>query len=206
MVQGKPKPSTLSRDSILESIRNGKPQAVPLPLIEDLAEQPVKPVEQFLQRLAEAGGTGHLVTDEHDLEPWIRKLYPEAKHLFTNIPGLEPLNSYSTPVQQPQAYRALDVAVLQADFGVAENGAVWITDASLEHRSVLFLTQHLVLVVPKTSIVRNMFHAYQRMADSRPKFGCFIAGPSKTADIEQTLVLGAHGARTLDVLLTSLPR
>ena len=46
-----------------------------------------------------------------------------------------------------------------------------------------------------------MQHAYERIGSSNPNFGTFIAGPSKTADIEQSLVLGAHGPKTLTVFL-----
>jgi L-lactate dehydrogenase complex protein LldG len=37
-------------------------------------------------------------------------------------------------------------------------------------------------------------------------FGVFVAGPSKTADIEQILVIGAHGPRSLTVLLVPSPQ
>jgi L-lactate dehydrogenase complex protein LldG len=46
-----------------------------------------------------------------------------------------------------------------------------------------------------------MHQAYERLQGREYNFGVFIAGPSKTADIEQSLVLGAHGARTMTVFL-----
>ncbi len=46
-----------------------------------------------------------------------------------------------------------------------------------------------------------MQQAYERIGDLDYGFGTFITGPSKTADIEQSLVLGAHGARGLTVFL-----
>ncbi|RMF38130.1 MAG: hypothetical protein D6753_16315, partial [Planctomycetota bacterium] len=71
----------------------------------------------------------------------------------------------------------------------------------LKHRVIFFITQYLVLVVPKDQIVHNMHQAYARIDAPRPGFGLFLSGPSKTADIEQSLVIGAHGCRQLQVFL-----
>jgi L-lactate dehydrogenase complex protein LldG len=110
----------------------------------------------------------------------------------------------------PHALADVDVAIMPGEFAVAENGAVWVTDASVPLRAIYFLCQHLVLVVSESDIVDNMHAAYELLHTAgrngnsifeAPLFGAFIAGPSKTADIEQSLVIGAHGARSLTVYL-----
>jgi L-lactate dehydrogenase complex protein LldG len=95
----------------------------------------------------------------------------------------------------------IEHAALQGNFGVAENGAVWIENKDTPHRIIPFITQHLILLLDVRMLVATMQDAYQRIRLSETGFGVFISGPSKTADIEQSLVYGAHGAKELTVLL-----
>lgn len=94
-----------------------------------------------------------------------------------------------------------DIEVLEIDgeFGVAENGAIWLTEEAMPHRVAPFICQHLVINVKK--IVPHMHAAYEELGKVKSGFGLFLAGPSKTADIEQSLVIGAHGARSLTVVI-----
>ena len=92
--------------------------------------------------------------------------------------------------------------ILRGSFGVAENGAIWLPGSAMLHRALPIITQHLCLILNKKNIVPNMHHAYS-ITTNQPldDYGIFIAGPSKTADIEQSLVIGAHGARSMTVFL-----
>jgi L-lactate dehydrogenase complex protein LldG len=94
-----------------------------------------------------------------------------------------------------------DVEVLEIDgqFGVAENGAIWLAEEAMPHRVAPFICQHLVINV--SEIVPTMHAAYEHLGGVNSGFGLFLAGPSKTADIEQSLVIGAHGARSLTVVI-----
>ncbi|MNX94891.1 Lactate utilization protein C [compost metagenome] len=93
----------------------------------------------------------------------------------------------------------LDKAYIEGTVGVAENGAAWIYESQMINRLVPFICQHLVLVIEKKSIVATLHQAYEKIEAAREGFGIFIAGPSKTADIEQSLVIGAHGARSATI-------
>ncbi len=102
----------------------------------------------------------------------------------------------------PHDLARLDLTVNRGRFGVAENGAIWVSDDDLPHPAALFLVPHLVLVVRSTDIVSDMHEACARLRSEGCRgFGVFISGPSKTADIEQILVIGAHGPCSLTVIL-----
>ena len=70
-------------------------------------------------------------------------------------------------------------------------------------RALPFIAQNLALVIRKKDVVVNMHAAYERIGGMNLEYGfaTFIAGPSKTADIEQSLVLGAHGPKSMTVFL-----
>jgi L-lactate dehydrogenase complex protein LldG len=63
------------------------------------------------------------------------------------------------------------------------------------------LAEHVIVVLQRSRIVPHLHAAYAAIDVRREDFGVFLAGPSKTADIEQALVIGAHGAKRVTVLL-----
>lgn len=117
--------------------------------------------------------------------------------LVAGVHGSADLNQ----IDDPHAVEDIDFAILPGQFAVAENGAVWITDAGVKQRAIYFIAQHLALVVSANDLVPNMHEAYRRLSFDQPRFGAFISGPSKTADIEQSLVIGAHGPRSMTVFV-----
>ncbi|WP_242361484.1 MULTISPECIES: LUD domain-containing protein [unclassified Anaeromyxobacter] len=124
-----------------------------------------------------------------------------AKRVASAVTDAGPGNVALDALGDPHELEGIDLAVLPGVFGVAENGAVWVSGASLHDRAVFVVTQHLALVVPASEIVNDMHEACARVAALPRGYGLFIAGPSKTADIEQALVIGAHGARSCTVFV-----
>lgn len=106
--------------------------------------------------------------------------------------------SFQTP---PHQCKDLDILMIKAELAVIENGAIWVTEPIEFPRSALFLTQHLIVVVDPSTMVNDMHAAYQKINTLTSNFGVFISGPSKTADVEQCLVIGAHGPRSLTILI-----
>ena len=83
---------------------------------------------------------------------------------------------------------------------MAENAALLLTAEELPERALAFLAQHLVILVPSTALVADQHTGQARLPRPLPYHATWISGPSKTADIEQCLVIGAHGAVSLIVI------
>lgn len=120
--------------------------------------------------------------------------------IYTKVQGWENFSNVPAP-QDPHDFSDLNLAIIKGQFGVAENGAIWMEEQDLEFRILPFITEHLIIVIEQSSLVGNMHQAYAKIGNAHSGFGLFAAGPSKTADIEQSLVIGAHGAKSLKVVL-----
>jgi L-lactate dehydrogenase complex protein LldG len=92
-------------------------------------------------------------------------------------------------------------AVVRGAIGVAENGAVWVPVEG-RRKAHIFACQHLVVVLERDKMVDTMEEAVAQISLNDIGFGVFVSGPSKTADIEQSLVMGAHGAMRATIILT----
>jgi L-lactate dehydrogenase complex protein LldG len=193
-----------SREKVLERLRQARPPPVALP---DIATSPVRFDDlpaRFAQAVSDVAGSCLRVPGLAEAAAAVRALpvAQSARQIVSLVPEVLPGTVRLDGVEDPHVLEGVDLAVVPGEFGVAENGAVWLTDAVLrQRRAVLFVTQHLVLVVPAGELVHTMHDAYARLRLGTPGFGLFIAGPSKTADIEQALVIGAHGARSATIVL-----
>lgn len=192
-----------SRDSILHTLRRQIIPQVGLPgVIDGPWIQFDDPLAKFEEMVKFVGGSCQQVTNAQHVADRLGEFaeFKQAKQTFSAVEGL-PGNVLMDEIHDPHALESLDFVIYPGQFAVAENGAVWVSDENLKHRVCFFITQFLVLVVRKDSIVHNMHQAYQQAKVPRPGFGLFLSGPSKTADIEQSLVIGAHGCRELQVFL-----
>ena len=192
-----------SKQEILAAIRRSNVPRSELPSLDGPWITYPDKIRQFTELVTSVGGRPVLVPDAAAAQADLRQFapYAGAKRIYSSVTGIGDNNFDLEAVADPHELEDLDVAVLPGDFAVAENGAVWVTDLALKHRVVYFITQHLVLVVKASEILDNMHQAYGRLAFPQAGFGLFISGPSKTADIEQSLVVGAHGPRSLTVFV-----
>ena len=183
-----------SRDLILSKIKAVPLEAKELPKIPEFEfEGDLK--ARFIASIQ--ANKGEVISKEELLKLMesgiFEKVYSHVEEFsaFSNIPFPEDAHDLND----------LNLSILQGQFAVAENGAIWLEDQDMVLRALPFITEHLVIVLDSTRLVADMHQAYDRIGLQISGFGLFIAGPSKTADIEQSLVIGAHGAKSLRVVL-----
>ena len=157
-------------------------------------------ISRFAEMSKFVGGQAIVLEEGKDINTVIKSLYPEAKSIASNLQEITIATFDPDTVAEPTELNGTDLAVVRGEIGVAENGCVWIPQ-NVKEKALYFISEYLVIVLDKTNVVNNMHEAYEKITMNEYGFGAFISGPSKTADIEQALVVGAHGARGVTVLL-----
>lgn len=158
-------------------------------------------VAQFIAMSNAVGSRVVMAEPDERLDDIVRRAYPDAKVIASSLPELTIATLNPDTVPSAQALNGTDVGVVAGQIGVAENGCVWIPQP-MKEKAVCFICEYLVIVLPKSGIVNNMHEAYERIEMPQTGLGTFISGPSKTADIEQALVMGAQAARGVLVVVT----
>jgi L-lactate dehydrogenase complex protein LldG len=193
-----------SREDILGRLKLNKPVAerqMPEVTLPDFNEVYLgNIIDKFKSVLAELHTHVIEIGDVEEIAGFITKHYA-GKRVISNVAfeSLELSDDWKT--QDPHDLQDVEFALFEGTLGVAENGAIWLSQTQMGQRVAPFICQRLGIILKKSNIVPLMHHAYQTLEITNLGYGTFISGPSKTADIEQSLVIGAHGPRELFVFL-----
>lgn len=191
-----------SREQILDALRNARRPNDRLP---EMVSYPIDapPLEKLRTVLESIGGSVIEVLDVNELKTHLISRFVPRGRWITAIKAFRSEFEEKPEGADPHSFENVQLAIVEGHFAVAENGAVWVTSDQMGDRALPFICEHLALVVRRGDIVETMQQAYTHLGLSSYPFGAFIAGPSKTADIEQSLVLGAHGPKSLTLFLIS---
>ena len=189
-----------SREDILQNIRRNTRTRYERPDLTSLEEEALTyadPVGQFCKIMVQMGGKAVVLGKEDDLNEVIRQLYPDAKRIASilkEVPTGEKIQLitcatfHPDEVENPGELDGTDLAIVDGRIGVCENGAVWLQQ-DVEQRAIYFISEALVILLDRKNLVNNMHEAYKRIDTGEYGYG------------EQALVMGAHGPRSVTVIL-----
>ena len=189
-----------SKNDILTNIRKNTGTRYEMPIIDLDPITYIDKISSFSEVLKQAGGKAIELKAGEDVNEVIRREFPEAKRIASNLEEISCATFNPDTLDNPKELNGTDVAVVKGEYGIVENAAVWLPK-QVRHKGLYFISNALVILLDKTQLVNNMHEAYGRNVTSSYDYGVFMSGPSKTADIEQALVFGAHGPIQVVVIL-----
>lgn len=197
---------SLRRDAPLEAppaLRSKAPESNVRPRLEK------DPLECFVEKIHAAAGTVDRVPaladvvqatadylDRHGLEP---RLVVAGHPLIRELTWPAHWETHTGPASGED-----HIGVGAAFAGVAETGTLVVLSGPDNPTTLNFLPDDHVIVVSALQVVAHLEDAWRLLRDSAaamPRTVNLITGPSRTADVEQTIQLGAHGPRRLHVIL-----
>ena len=190
-----------SRERILEAIKKNKPAETILPADLAFDALAVNLTEKYLQVLQGIGGKGTIVDNLDELNSILSEKLSAGEQVVNGVEALGNYNISDYIGKNPGEIEMIGTTILSGTIAVAENAAIWMPEKNLGNRLLPFLCQHLIILIEEKNIVGTMHDAYDKIRVDEDGYGVFIAGPSKTADIEQSLVIGAHGPVSLEVFI-----
>jgi L-lactate dehydrogenase complex protein LldG len=194
-----------SREQILKAVAANKPASLPLPALPSAftTPEPFVRTRKFITILEGIGGKVNEVDGYAPVQNYLADLKRGELKIACTSASIGIGNFTVTPAQTALELEQIDTAFMTGEFGVAENGAVWLYESQFVNRLLPFICQHLVIVLDSRNVLSDMHEAYSKIDVQKEGYSLFLAGPSKTADIEQSLVIGAHGARSATIYLVN---
>lgn len=205
---------TSAKEQLLKKIRKAllEKRDNPYPVLEDL---PVYSLNNemlevvFAEQLTAV--SGHFIFCENEIQLLENLLHLSEKNKWRKVYCWEPhaqqlLDKYHYPYYAgDKDFEAAEVGITTCEALVARNGSVLVSNANAAGRRLSIYPHNHVVIAYTSQLVLDLKDAFallkERYKGQFPTMLCNITGPSRTADIEKTLVLGAHGPKELYVFL-----
>lgn len=206
-----------SREKVLKKVRHALIYKTDNPFPHVDFDSPVyKPMSEtpdvnFAQEFTKAGGVFIYCENEAEVAATLSALNTECK--WQNIYCTEPLLQYlltqaGVPFDSDEeSLQQLNVAITSCEFLVSRLGSIMVSSKNSRRLNVYPETHVVIAYVDQlVDDLKDAFDAVQKKYSGKlPSMLSVITGPSRTADIEKTLVMGAHGPRQLFVILVEAP-
>jgi L-lactate dehydrogenase complex protein LldG len=200
-----------ARDEILNKLKS----AVHLVPEEPDYNQPIYhsiniPLElAFKENLEKINGIVHLFSTEEELFTALKEFLESCQRedIFCNEDEIcNKLGHFGIEFQQSSVLpKNTGVGITGCEFLIAHTGSVMVSSAQKGGRQMFVYPPVHIVIANKNQLVGYLEEAYsgilEKYNNNLPSQIALISGPSRTADIEKTLVLGAHGPRELRVFL-----
>src|SRR5690606_23988315 len=141
--------------------RQNKPATNKLPEIPVFSSS-IDLLKQFQESLVSNGGTTFVVQALEEVNTYLKEHYSSELKICSGLPEVLGNIAFDA-IEDPHLLEDVHVAVLQGEWAVAENGAIWLSDEVLGARVLPFITQHLVVILSKQKIVSNMHEVYDKI-------------------------------------------
>ena len=174
------------------------------PIYHEISETPEI---QFALQLKETGGTFVYCENEKAISENIRILMKQKAwgDVFTfdeRIYGL--LTQEGIAVEKdPDKFKSLKVGITRCEYLIARFGSIMVSSGLLSGRRIFSFPEIHIVIAAASQVVTEIKDALRgmqkRYVSDLPSQISIISGPSRTADIEKTLVMGAHGPKELYV-------
>lgn len=206
-----------SREKVLKKVRHALIYKTDNPYPHVDFDSPVyKPMSDtsdvnFAQEFTKVGGVFIYCENESEVVSTLSALYTECK--WNNIYCAEPEFQYMltqavVPFESDEeSLQNLSIAITGCEFLIARLGSIMVSSKSSRKLNV-YPEIHVVIAYASQLVndLKDAFVAVQaKYSGKLPSMLSVITGPSRTADIEKTLVMGAHGPRELFVILVETP-
>ena len=132
----------MSRDKIIQAIRQNEPESIPLPGTWKVKGQNTAAnlKELFKERLKQAGAGLIELNGKEEIVPFIEKNYPGT----LDFSRQDVWEKYP-PSCSKEKLNSLETVLVEGQIGVAENGAIWLDESNFPNRLIPFITQQLII-------------------------------------------------------------